>query len=247
MILVLFLMVLTVDQVSAANIGVANSVNLGDLEVQNGDIICETDSGFALCQEEYSPQTYGVFLSNPGVALVSSASANFKPVLTQGTALVRVSSANGSIETGDYVSSSVMAGVGQKAVRSGYALGVAQEPWTDSDPTKIGLIQVSIQPKPAILTTRAGANLIQLIKEGIDATYLSPLLTLRYTLASLITVSSVVLGFWFFARVAHSGVQAIGRNPLAGKTIQMGIMLNVLITVGVMATGLAVAYLLLVF
>ncbi|HYD35101.1 MAG TPA: hypothetical protein VD999_03480 [Vitreimonas sp.] len=226
--------------------GVATSISIAGENVEDGSVICESDQGFILCSQEYSPQTYGVVVLDPDVGFLSTGSATLKPAITQGIARVRVSSMNGPINKGEYVAASATHGVGQKATRSGYALGIAQADWHESDPNKIGLIPVSVQPKPAIMTARAGANLIQLIKEGIDATYLSPVLALRYTLATLLTVSSVILGFWFFARVAHTGVQAIGRNPLAGRTIQIGILLNVLITLGVMAVGLGLAYLLLV-
>lgn len=236
----------TTPALAASSSGVATSTVIQSDQAQNGDIICENEQGFVLCNEEYSPKTYGVVVTNPDVAFISNGDADKKPVITQGVAQVRVTSVNGPIMKGDYVSSSTKSGLGQKATRSGYALGIAQADWTESDPNKVGLLPVSVQPKPAIMTTRAGNNLIQLIKEGIDATYLSPVLALRYTLASLITLSSVILAFWFFARAAHTGVQAIGRNPLASKSIQMGIIFNVAITLGVMGVGLFLAYLLLV-
>ena len=38
------------------------------------------------------------------------------------------------------------------------------------------------------------------------------------------------------------GLEAIGRNPLAGRMIQVGMIINVLITALIMAAGLGVAY-----
>lgn len=226
--------------------GVAESLPILGTNVQNGSVICENPDGFSLCNLEYNPKIYGVVVLQPAIGLVSTASANLKPVVTDGITQVRVSSRNGTISVGDYITSSPVDGVGQKVTRSGYALGIAQEDWANNNPEIIGTITVSVQPKPAILTARAGANLILLIKEGIDATYLSPVMTLRYTLAALITLGSIIIGFWFFAKSAHSGIQAIGRNPLAGKSIQVGIAINVGLTIAVMAVGLIIAYLLLV-
>lgn len=223
----------------------ATAISIEELEATDGSIICESGK-FMLCDKEYSPQTYGVVDTTPDVAFISDRDPNKKPVTTQGVVPVRVSTINGPIVAGDYISSSTIPGVGQKATRSGYVLGIAQADYSATDPQAIDLIPVSIQTKPAIMTNRAGANLIQLIKDGIDATYLSPVLALRYMLATLVTLGSIFLAFWFFARVAHTGVQAIGRNPLAGKTIQMGIIYNVFITLGVMGVGLFLAYLLLV-
>lgn len=245
--LLLFQVVVTTSTIFAADAaGVATSTIIEDENAEDGQIVCESESGFILCDKEYNPQTYGVIVENPNVVFYSDSNPLKKPVVTNGTVQVQVTSANGPIMKGDYVSSSNTPGVGQKAIRSGYALGTAQTDWTDPDPSKIGKVYVNVQPKPAIMTARASANLIDLIKSGIDATFLSPVLALRYTLASLVTICSVAFAFWFFARAAHTGVEAIGRNPLAGKTIQVGILFNVIITLGVMGVGLALAYLLLV-
>jgi hypothetical protein len=248
--LVAIILLITAKPVLAQSVsGVANSMIIQGENIQNGDIICEGEDqeGFGLCKLEYNPKIYGVVVDKPSVGLISDTATASNPVTTSGNAQVRVSSMNGAIKVGDYITSSTKPGVGQKATRSGYALGVAQSEWNSTNPDEVGLIQVSIQPKPAILTSKAGSNLLLLIKEGLDASYLSPVMALRYVLASLITIASIVLGFWFFARSAHSGIQAIGRNPLAGKSIQLSIFLNVVITLGVMGVGLFVAYLLLVF
>ena len=59
-------------------------------------------------------------------------------------------------------------------------------------------------------------------------------------------VASFVFGILHFGKMAKSGVEALGRNPLAAKTIQFGILLNVLIAIVIMALGLGIAYLVLI-
>jgi F0F1-type ATP synthase membrane subunit c/vacuolar-type H+-ATPase subunit K len=47
-----------------------------------------------------------------------------------------------------------------------------------------------------------------------------PLSALRYVAASVIVVAAAIAAFVYFGKVARSGVDAIGRNPLASKAIK---------------------------
>ncbi|HRN96392.1 MAG TPA: hypothetical protein PLD54_03025, partial [Candidatus Levybacteria bacterium] len=69
-----------------------------------------------------------------------------------------------------------------------------------------------------------------------------PTTVFKYFLAGLIMVLAFVIGFFSFGRIANTGIEALGRNPLASRMIQLGIMLNVLITVAIIASGLVMAY-----
>jgi len=59
------------------------------------------------------------------------------------------------------------------------------------------------------------------------------------------SMAAQLLGFVAFGRVAGRGVEALGRNPLAARVIQLGIFLNVFITVAIIAAGILVAILIL--
>jgi len=59
--------------------------------------------------------------------------------------------------------------------------------------------------------------------------------------AAFIVIISFIFGFLSFSRVAARGVEALGRNPMAKKTIQLGILLNVIITLGIIVAGLLLA------
>ena len=85
--------------------------------------------------------------------------------------------------------------------------------------SEIGTIQVMINIHPA--TTQAGArgNLIQFIRKGIAVPVFEPLESLRYILAVIIVFISFTLGLIYFGRASRSGIEAIGRNPLARKNI----------------------------
>jgi hypothetical protein len=74
----------------------------------------------------------------------------------------------------------------------------------------------------------------------------APLESLRYLLAFIIAIVSFGLGFLYFGRVIKTGVEAIGRNPLASRTIQATIFVNIVITIVIVGTGLALAALILI-
>ena len=105
---------------------------------------------------------------------------------------------------------------------------------------------VAIGAKQAFIALSTKGNLLETVRQALLSPTLTPLASLRYVLASIMAVGAFILGFWYFGRVAKTGVEAIGRNPLAGRTIQLGVILNLLLTGVIMASGLVVAYLILV-
>lgn len=215
-------------------------------EVFDGAIICsDTSNIYSLCSREYDPNMSGVVAISPSISF-DSGTGGTVPVISNGNAYMAVTSVNGPIKKGDYVTSSKTPGVGQLAKKSGYILGTALEDWANTDPGVRGSILVNLSTRPAVLTEGAGNNLMQLVKEGVSGAFESPLAALRYIVAGILVIVSFVFGILHFGKMAKSGVEAIGRNPLAAKTIQMGIVFNVVIAVGIMAIGLGIAYLVLV-
>jgi len=228
--------------------GVAVSLPyIGDTGV-DGDIVCSTKTGAVSCTKPYDTTMIGVLVINPAVSLERSITVepNTKPILAMGKAYVRVKKVEGGIKKGDMITSSETAGLGQKAMASGYIIGTAIEDMNFETGEEEKKVLITLSIRPAYMPTSGKANLIQLIREGVEGTYTNPLSALRFLLAAAITLLSIVLGFLYFGRVARSGVEAIGRNPLAGKMIQMSVAFNVLLTVGIMATGVTISYFILV-
>ena len=216
-------------------------------EVKDGQVICSTESGNKLCTRAYDPSTFGVVSNTPALSFEADVEqSGTAPVMSSGKTFVLVSSANGTITKSDYITSSSVPGVAQKAIKSGYILGTALEDYNETDPQKVGKILVSVSIRPAILSKGAGENLIDLIREGVDAAFLSPLASLRYIVAAVVVAASVILGFIYFGRVARSGVEAIGRNPLAGQRIQASVIINVFLTMIIMGGGVLIAYVVLI-
>lgn len=228
-----------------ASSGVTISITIIDKNAKDGNIIVSTSKGYALSKIPYDPNIYGVITENPSLFIENINLSDTKPVLSKGKAKVLVSTINGNIKTNDLITTSAIPGVGQKETINGFILGVALQNYTEPNKDKIGKILVSINPRFNGSFTAQG-NLLQLLRSGLDAFPLAPLASLRYVLAGIITTITFVLGFMYFGKVARTGVEALGRNPLAGRMIQLSIVLNLLLTLAIMAIGLGIAYLILV-
>ncbi|HCR35422.1 hypothetical protein A2130_03135 [Candidatus Woesebacteria bacterium GWC2_33_12] len=229
-----------------ASSGFAISIPVKSDNIFDGAIVCSTGSGYSLCDKSYNPNMYGVISLNPSIYFDSSTNGSY-PVVANGKVYILVKGGVDTIKVGDYITTSDSPGIGQKAQKSGYVMGSALEEYNETDNSKTKKILVSIGIKPAILSQQAGTNLLQMIKEGIDGAFLSPLSALRYVVAGVVVMSTVVFGMLHFGKIAKSGVEALGRNPLAGKTIQFGILLNVVMTIGIMVSGLGIGFLILKF
>src|SRR5579859_5114087 len=82
------------------------SVSVNDANVQNGDIICSGTNGYKLCTREYDSSIYGIINNNPSAAVEITGLTNSQTVIVRGEVSVRVSSANGNIKSGDFLTSS---------------------------------------------------------------------------------------------------------------------------------------------
>ncbi|KKW09541.1 MAG: hypothetical protein UY47_C0014G0004 [Parcubacteria group bacterium GW2011_GWB1_49_7] len=239
--LLFFLLSVTPVKAQSAGQGVAVAVSVVG-EVVDGDIVCNYTGEIKRCNTTYDGSIYGVSVDEPALALENLSLTDAKTVATSGKAYVRVSDTNGQVKKGDYVTSSDQEGIGQKASKSGYVVGTALE---DADAGE-SLILVAIGAKQAFVNLETRGNLLETIKEALLSPTLTPLASLRYILAAFMAVAAFVLGFWYFGRVAKSGIEALGRNPLASRLIQLGVVFNLFLTALIMGSGLLIAYLILV-
>jgi hypothetical protein len=231
-------------QVSSSGIAITLEVE-GD-DINDGDIICKRDNAFKKCEGEYNTEMFGVVVNNPAAAFEEEEKDTNFMVLSNGKAAVRVSSENGNISKGDLITTSNRSGVGVLALKNGYVLGQAIEEYKSDNTDSIGTIMTVINIHPATGLSGAKSNLITALREGITAPIFEPLDSLRYLLASLILLLSFVLGFAYFGRVSKTGIEAIGRNPLAGKMIQLSIILHIMITIVIILVGFGMSYIILI-
>ena len=225
--------------------GIAVSRTFTEGEYVDGDIVCSSPDGLKRCSNEFDVNMEGVLIENPSVAFLSSKEGT-KLLLSSGKAYVRVVTSGGDIKRGDFITSSVNPGLGQRAGKSGNVLGVALQNYTSEAADKPGKILVGINIRPAIVATSARSNLLETLKQGLLAPTLTPLASLRYVLAILIAAASFLLGFIYFGKVAKGGIDAIGRNPLARRAIQLNVILNLIMTLAIMTGGLILAYVILI-
>ncbi len=226
------------------SLGLAIPIEVED-ETTGGDIICSLDGGLGLCRSDYDPAMYGVITQSPSIDLAAPDESGPMAVTT-GDAIVRVSTVNGPIVAGDIITSSSKPGVGQKATVNGFALGVAMEEYASEDPDDIGEILVSINIHPTSSFVGSRSNLVSSIRQALSAPVVAPLDSLRYLLAFIVAMISFALGFIYFGRVVRTGVEAIGRNPLAKRAIQATIAANIVVTVVIVLAGLGLALLILI-
>lgn len=243
-VLILILFVLTVGNINAqgvGSLGIATDTPFGDgVDVPDASIICVKDGSYDLCTDEYDSSIFGVSAEDAAIALEATGSANSHPVVTSGITVVRVDATNGNIAKGDNITSSATAGVGIKATRNGYILGNALEDYAPNDAATEGQILVSLNTHLTTNLTDSRANILESLRQGLSFAALSPLSSLRYLLAFAIVVLGFGFGLLYFGRVARAGIEAMGRNPLARRSIQAGILFNIVLGVVIVAAALAI-------
>ena len=250
--IVFFLCVVLAAQVGSVfaqevSLGTAILVKINEKGVVDGDIVrSEKGGGYTRARVPYEPFLFGVVSTKPALYLYDKADQdNGLPVITTGKAYVRVNTEKGDIKRGDAITSSNTPGIGMKAEDNGYIVGIAEESYSEKDPKKVGKILVAVDPRFAQINSNLIATLFSLPRLSFSATILSPLNSLRYLVAGVIAAASFYLGFRFFGHVSTSGVEAIGRNPLARRSILISVFVNAFLTLCVILIGFGVAYLIL--
>jgi hypothetical protein len=224
--------------------GVAYFVPVKDKNVKDGAIVSFTKQGYVLSTVEYDPLVVGVVSENPAVVF-NVDSEGETPLISTGNAYVNVSTINGAIKPGDAITTSNIKGVAMKSTRTGYIIGTANDAFASKNPNEVKKLSVTLNIHFVSLNPKPVNNLMDVFNLTALATYEQPTTVFRYFLAGFIVILSFVFGFVSFGRVASRGVEALGRNPLAGRMIQFGIFLNVLITIAIIVAGLGIAYVIL--
>lgn len=232
----------------------------------DGDILSYSEKGIVLSSKENDEKIFGIIETEPLVAYRRQDNTGM-PVVRSGTVDVNVTTINGPIKTGDLVTSSVVPGKGEKSNISGYIVGVAMEPFSEGDGEEIdynppagtgqarkvrsGKINVALKIEYSEITTARSTNrLFDAINAAFFRNVQDPerfVNIVRYLLAGLAVVISFIISFFTLARSIPKGIEALGRNPLAKNTIQLGIILNIVFTVGIALVGIVAAIILLRF
>lgn len=233
-------------QVPDLGTAVATYIQIPEGNPQNGNIVSSSENGYKLSDTPYDSVMAGVIISNPAVSINTVGTDKTFPIVSSGEALVTVNTSNGEIKVGDPITSSETAGIGQKATNPGYVIGTAQQGFSSSDPTKIGTILLTLNTKYAYPNPNNRPSIWDVFNITAQASYQQPSVFIKYAIAAVVIIISFAVGFLSFGRIASNGIAALGRNPLASRTIQVGIVFNVLVTIAIIFAGLALAYLIII-
>lgn len=214
---------------------IAVTVPSGEANIPTGSIICTHGQSYIPCSSPASPTMFGVSTEAPLLSLTDDAISQPINVIRSGDVLVRVSTSNGPITKGDLVTSSNNPGVAEKANDNGPVLGIAQADYTESDPSLVGTITVSMHPAVAAgvpSTDYRGGQV-----ESDTSTWL------RYGAATLIVITTVISATVALKKASSISLEAIGRNPLAKNSIQLSLITSYTVIAGLVGLGIAAAYL----
>lgn len=226
--------------------GTATSLQVINEDVKPGQIVVNKNGEFTLAKEPFDTEIFGVVVESSSLSLVDNVDTKSRLIMQTGEAQILVSNSNGDIKKGDYITSSSVAGIGQKVDKVGYVIGKALEDYNPTDPNTPGLVWSTVEPKTAYVNNTVKTNLLTAIRSGALSPLLNPVESLRYMLAALIVAATFIIGFSTFGRSSGKSIEAMGRNPLAQGSIRAAMIFNMILSFGVMLIGLALAYLILV-
>jgi hypothetical protein len=241
------IVILSSPKVNAIVSPVTFSVPLDTAE--EGSIVSFKNGSYDLSTEPYDSRIVGVISNTSALALhdINIVEAQRKQLATYGEVSVRISTKNGAIKVGDFITSSDNAGVGQKAVLSGQIVGTALQAYDSPNADTIGTIVVLVDPRSNVMNNNVKVNLIEALRSGYQDVVFTPANSLRYLLAIIIIVLSFIIGFLSFGKISGRSVEALGRNPLASRVIRSVVVFNFLLTFVILVVGLALAYFILTF
>jgi hypothetical protein len=225
-----------------SSIGIATYREISGSKVESGDIIITSDNGYKVSNKAYDVKIVGVATLNPGITLRTDGKKDGVPVISSGTAYVKVNGTSGNIRKGDFITSSDTPGTGMKAVKSGMMIGEALDGAKFVKKEDIKLIPVAINPHMTSLGTQPGNFFMDLFKLSSEGATEQPSQALKYLVAGIITIITFGSGFLIFAKTVNTGLEALGRNPLAGRQIQFSIVFNIIMIIVIIVAGTGLAY-----
>lgn len=223
----------------SSGIEITSLYDITDDKATEGDILVVTEGGLQRSSRSFDNKIFGILQTN-SLLIYQEKENKRKPVIRTGIAQVNVTTLNGLIKYGDYITSSSVAGKGQKASESGYVLGIALAQFDGKDAQSIdgpngkvatGQIPVAIRIEYAELTNpRFAGRLFGFVGNSFLENVNDPTKfgnVIRYIAAGLVVLLSFTFGFLTFSRSIAKSIEALGRNPLAKSTIQISMIINI--------------------
>lgn len=240
---------------------ITSTFDIADKQAVDGDIIVFSQSqGLIRASAAYDVRLFGVLQRNPLLVYRRSDNGG-DPLLRSGVVLVNVSTLNGEIKAGDYLTSSEIAGLSEKASESGYVIGTALASFSAKDGTSIdykptyapnqgkkitvGKVMAAVRIEYADLSSARSANrLFSYFSAAMFRNIQDPQRfteIFRYIASGLVVLVAFAVGFLTFTRSIPKSIEAIGRNPLAAGAIRFSIILNIVFTILIGLVGIIAA------
>jgi F0F1-type ATP synthase membrane subunit c/vacuolar-type H+-ATPase subunit K len=231
--------------------------SLNDPDARSGHIISRNEANeYVRSSVLFDDRMVGVLADT--AVIVYGDEADNKLIVTSGETPLFVSTLNGPIKAGDYLTSSPLPGVAQKSGSiTGYMLGVALEDFNGENGTtvsfentnaSVGTIRTLVKIGPVVPKDQSAisdfVDRINMILFQNSQTNDRTMNLLRYLIAALLLLLSITICLFTFGRNINRGIEALGRNPLARRQIQISILVNtfliVIIVLGAFILALAI-------
>ncbi len=237
-------------------IEVTSVYQVADKDASEGDLLISSDKGLVRATKSLDSRIFGVLQTKP-VVVFRNGDESAKPVIRSGTATVNVTTLGGPIKYGDYITSSQIAGKGQKANESGYVLGIAMGSFDGKGAKQIdgpsgkiatGTIPVAIKLE---YTGLSGSHFTNQLFGFVGSSFLANVadpknlgMIIRYIAAGMVLLLGFTFGFLTFSRSIVKSIDALGRNPLAKSAIQFSMFINIALLILTGAIALLASFLL---
>src|SRR3989344_8583688 len=228
---------------AAGSTGVALSVPVASEGSGPGNILSYIDGIYVLTSTPYDNFMYGVITDTPIISIrdLDLGEDNSRFVTSFGESMVKVSGVNGSIKKGEYVTSSKIPGIGQKANKSGFVLGLALEDFNGSSQSDIGDLLVFVDIK-SVYIEDTSIGITEVLRSGSGILFLTPVTILRYILSALLVLTAFVIGVVTFIRSTGKSIEALSKDPLVNRTIKISVIYHFILTLIVILVGLIISY-----
>lgn len=222
-----------------------------------GSLVSRQGEALHKASTQNEAQLLGIVSSNEIVEL----NKGNVQVVTVGVVNAYVSTISGDIKQGNAIAASPLEGVGMKAEKSGYIIGIAQADFSQAQQAyevetktregqttkvKVGLLPVKVQvgyyTLPDIETSPYPAFLTHLVTNIAG----KEVPVLRVTLALVILLIGIIVIIILIYTSVRFSLISIGRNPLAAHSVHKGLIGSVLFAMGVLVFTLLSLYLVLV-
>lgn len=241
-----FAVVFVVPGVLSANsLPAAETVTLeGVTTVTEGTVVVTNEELeiYGISSVADSPNVYGVSAALPPVVFATG--ENEVPVITEGIAFVRVSTANGEIARGDFLTTSETEGV---AVRAGEeqdnVFAIALEAYPTENDGEVIQAEVGAERAQALrskLQAQAAAASAEAEPEKDSFSWV------RAGIATVVIVGGLFFVLYSFRSTIAHGVVSVGRNPRAKRSILTLSLANILFALLLCAVVIFIAIAILV-